>query len=264
MKFKYVLKGRTISYISDTQNNNLQLSKKEWESIISLTILDMNEEEHLELPKSLEYLRLENIKIRELPLLPTTLITLICNNTNIKKVPKLPLKIGLLNLSYNQIEYFEDQEFPSSLVFLKVNNNKLKYLPRLQHTNIVTFNVSNNQLRYIDINCLSTNKLNFLKNNIKEEYYSNNKWINIINSESYSYSTKNILYMFRDIYKFIGFTQFFDELLQYIIEIYCSECLICQKKKLIGYDIKKIQYLVIRFRSICQDCKFKERSIKFV
>ncbi|CAD8112371.1 unnamed protein product [Paramecium sonneborni] len=43
---------------------------------------------------------------------------------NISSLENLPNSIEYLNLQHNQIEYFEDLEFPPSLVYLNFNGNK--------------------------------------------------------------------------------------------------------------------------------------------
>ncbi|CAD8120213.1 unnamed protein product [Paramecium sonneborni] len=63
---------------------------------------------------------LDNIPILDFP----NLKVLDLSYNNISTLDNLPNTIEYLNLQHNQFEYFEDLEFPASLVYLNFNGNK--------------------------------------------------------------------------------------------------------------------------------------------
>lgn len=290
MIFKYIFDGSCIKYDYDSKKTKLRLSEKDWNRIRVLIINKFDDDPlpeyfHLiALPESLHSLTIKNQPITELPSLVTMpkLRSITINETNLKKVPKLPSQLEILNLEDNQIESFEDTEFPKSIVTIQVGYNKITQLPRLPHENIVNFNVNDNQLEYIDIDCLYKNKLPLLEINDNTMCYASNRWSEPPVLDEYglpplvSKVTVQIGDWVNDVDvmvrgKFVPlkdlqyqsqlkYSNYFSEFpKQLVSELYQDIC------KFIGFSQdcqEMIEFLIAKYNSRCFDCK-KEKLIGY-
>jgi Leucine-rich repeat (LRR) protein len=108
-----------------------------------------------------------NSKLDKLPKLPLNLKKLSCYKNNLTSLPNLPNTLQELYCSENQITHLS--KLPKSLEYFGCSKNKLKYLPNLPNS-IKSLNFSDNQVT----------SLSNLSKNIQHVYYNNNPIYNLL------------------------------------------------------------------------------------
>jgi hypothetical protein len=117
-----------------------------------------------------KYLILYDKGIKKLPKLPETLEVLDVSNNQLKKLPKLPETLEVLDVSNNQLRKLP--KLPKSLISLNVSNNQLEKLPNLKKRSFSLYlRIENNPVskNLYDVKKLNNISKKFLNN---DEYYT--------------------------------------------------------------------------------------------
>lgn len=119
-----------------------------------------------ELPTNLKYFVASKCGITEISIkFPPEMDTLNLSENKLTMI-KLPDKVEELDLSHNEIESGHEVILPADISILKLNNNKLAYMPNLPE-GVVEIDLSNNELEELGEVPWSVEILCCMNNNIK-------------------------------------------------------------------------------------------------
>lgn len=104
------------------------------------------------------FLNLSDCKLKELPILPTNLQILNCQNNIIEKLPQIPKTIRMIYARKNKIEIFPDVEHCLDLENIDLYDNNIYCIDSVIPVNVRAIDISFNKLRSINYNkILNTN-----------------------------------------------------------------------------------------------------------